>query len=199
MAGGTSRLLEGLGLHLAPEREEVLRASPSRRQHARASPVPAATPLSSTVVTSAAGKMRMWASRGGKAQFREHQTVRGSSKGQRKRDARAWDGKREVRGGRSGGDTAGSEGSYISCFCTSHGAHCPECSLFHGCQQPLNSIRIGFPFRRHPPPKQRLAERVAVECDWAVLHDEIAVHRSSGGGGRQVVDVGGARTGFPGA
>jgi len=69
MAGGTSRLLEGLGLHLAPEREEVLRASPWRRQHARASPVPAATPLSSRVVTSAAGKMRKWASRGGKAQF----------------------------------------------------------------------------------------------------------------------------------
>jgi len=110
MAGGKGRLLEGLGLHVAPEREEVPRASPWRRQHARASPVPATTPLFSRVVTSASGKMRMWASRGGKAQCREHQTVRGSSKGQRKRDARAWDGKREMRGGGSAGGHSGVRG-----------------------------------------------------------------------------------------
>jgi len=123
MAGGKGRLLEGLGLHLAPEREEVRSVSPWRRQHARASPVPATTPLFCRVVTSASGKMRMWAIRCGRALCREHQTALGSSKGQRERDARVWDGKRKVRGGGSGGDTAGSEGSYTSCFWTSHGAH----------------------------------------------------------------------------
>ena len=66
MAGGKGRLLEGLGLHLAPEREEERRESPWRRQHARASPVPATTPRFSRVVTSASGKMRMWQAGGTK-------------------------------------------------------------------------------------------------------------------------------------
>jgi len=165
MAGGKGRLLEGLGLHLAPKREEERRESPWRRQHARASPVPATTPRFSRVVTSASGKMRMWQAGGTKRSagsttlYEDRRTVR--EKEMRGRGMR----KEKGGGGGSGRDTAGSEGSYLSCFWTSHGAHCPECPLFSGCQQTLNSVRIGFPFRRHPPPKQRQAERVAAECD----------------------------------
>jgi len=55
MAGGEGRLQEGVGLRFAPEREKVPMASPWRRQHARASSVPATTPLFSRVVTSASG------------------------------------------------------------------------------------------------------------------------------------------------
>jgi len=68
-------------------------------------------------------------------------------------------------GGGGGGDTAGSEGSCVSCFGTAHDAHILECSHFRGCQQPLKSVRIAFPFCLHLHLKQRLAERFAVECN----------------------------------
>jgi len=59
MAGGEGRFLEGVGLRFAPEREEVPMAGPWRRQHARASSVPATTPLFSRVVTSASWNAHM--------------------------------------------------------------------------------------------------------------------------------------------
>ena len=55
MAVGEGRLLEGVGLRFAPDREEVPMANPWRGQHARASSVPATTPLFNRVVTSASG------------------------------------------------------------------------------------------------------------------------------------------------
>ena len=164
MAGGGGRPLAGFGLFFAPQREEVSGESPWRRQHARASPVPATTPPFRTVVTSASENAHV-GKQGGRIAVPGApnctKIVEGSERN--KCEGIGWAEKSWAGGG--AGDTVGSEGSHIRCFWTSHNAHCWKCSRFYGCQHPLKSVRIGFHCLHHPHLKQRLAERVVVECD----------------------------------
>ena len=100
MAGGEGRLLEGVGLRFAPEREEVPMANPWRRQHARASSVPATTPLFSRVVTSASGNAYV-GKQGGQSAVPEAPNCTKIAEGSERN--RCEDGQRKVTGGRGGG------------------------------------------------------------------------------------------------
>ena len=107
----------------------------------------------------------LWASKVGEAQCREHQTKRRFSKGQRETNARVPDGHRKVRGWGGQGTQRDQRGPTPAAFGLLVVPHCLECPHFYGRQQPLEIVRIDFTCRRHAHLKQRLAERVAVECD----------------------------------